>query len=263
MTSDNHRRPPLPAIAALALLIAAGAWWWWNSRGGGAQTTTAFVGTVESTEYRVASAIAGRITTITVAEGDVVEAGDVLASLDARAFDLQIEQAEQGVRAARAQLSQAKDDGSDADVELAQARLEQAKAAVALARIQKGYASIKAPAAGVVTAVSANVGENASPGNALMTLADPNDLWVRVYVAEPRLGDVSVGQSVTVLDGEDSYRGTVSYVSTEAEFTPNTVETEENRANLVYEVRVRVNAPGEGLRPGLPVDVELRASGRP
>lgn len=263
MASNAHRRPPLPAIVLVVVILAAGGWWWWSSQGGGADESTAFAGTVESTEYRVASAIGGRITTVTVGEGDVVAAGDVLARLDARAFDLQLEQAKQGVKAAQAQVRQATDDGTDAEVDVAAAKLEQAKAAVKLVEVQRGYTTIKAPTAGVVTALSANVGENASPGNALMMLADPADLWVRVYVAEPRLGEVNVGKQVTVLDGEDSYPGSVTFVATEAEFTPNTVETEGNRANLVYEVRIRVDAEAGELRPGLPVDIELGALGRP
>jgi HlyD family secretion protein len=257
----NHQRSTRRSaivIVAIVALVAAGAYWWRTSReaaiGRGALTLS---GTVESTEYQVASALAGRITTITVVEGDSVERDDVIATLNDAALKLQVTQAEQGVEAAKAQVRQAKDDGTDAEEDAARARQKQAEAAVKIAKIQQGYATIKAPNGGTVVSVPANVGQNAGPGKAVATIADPGDLFVRVYVPEPSLGDVRLGQEARVIASGGTFDGTVSFISSSAEFTPNTVETEEQRGNLVYEVRIRVANPSGALKAGLPVDVEL------
>lgn len=262
MANGQHKRPPAPLIAVVVLAIAGGlGWWWYSTQGAGAQPDT-LAGTIEASEYQVASTLAGRITSMTVAEGDSVTAGQVIAQLDDAPLKLQVESAQQGVKAAAAQLKQAKDDGTDAEIAAAKARLAQAEAAVKLARVQLGYATIKAPHDGVIVAVAANAGENAGPGKTLATIADPTDLFVRVFVPEPRLGEVAVGQAARVTYDGTGFTGTISFVSAEAEFTPNSVETPEQRGNLVYEVRVKVTEPDPAvLKAGLPVDVELGKSG--
>lgn len=246
------------AIVVVVAVIAGAAYWWWTTQQATvASQTLTLAGTVESTEYQVASAIAGRITTMTAREGDELATGDVVATLDDTALKLQVSQAEQGVKAAKAQVRQAKDDGTDAEVDAARARQKQAEAAVDIAKVQLGYATIEAPHGGTVVAVPSNAGENAGPGKSLATIADPNDLFVRVYVPEPRLGEVRHGQSVKIVTSGGDVDGTVSFIATAAEFTPNTVETEEQRGNLVFEVRVRVTGDTDTLKAGLPVDVEF------
>jgi len=258
MASGQHRRPPVAVIVLVVLALAGAGYWYWSTQQAATDPDAlGLPGTVESTEYQVASAIAGRITAVNVVEGDSVAAGDVIATLDDSALKLQVSQAEQGVKAAKAAVSQAKKDGTKAETDAARARQKQAEAAVEIAKIQLGYATITAPHAGTVVAVPANAGENAGPGKALATLADPADLFVRVYVPEPDLGAVTTGQAAKVTATGGSYDATVSFVAASAQFTPNTVETKEQRGNLVFEVRVRVTDPSGALKAGLPVDVEF------
>ena len=94
------------------------------------------------------------------------------------------------MKAAEAALTNAKDKGSDADIAAAKARVKQAKTNVDLAKVQLGYATVRAPHAGVVVTVTTNAGQNTSPGKTLLTLSDPNDLFVRVFVPETRIGAV-------------------------------------------------------------------------
>lgn len=243
------------ALVVVAALVAATVWW--LRTGQSTQADGSLSGVVEGTEYRVAPVMAGRIASITVSEGDAVEAGQVLVTLDAAPLKLQVDQAKAQERIARAKLKQAIDDGTDAEVDQARAELDVAKAGVALAIVQRGYAEIKAPKSGVVVAVSASEGENASPGKTLLAILDADERYARVYVTETRIGEVAVGDSVTVVAGGRDYSGSVNFVASEAEFTPNNVETEEQRAKLVYEVRVEVEAGAE-LKPGTPVDVRLQ-----
>lgn len=258
MSGPRRKHPPAPVIVLLVVLLAGGGWWWWRSAHPEAQAVSQAVsGQVEARQFQIASAIAGRIATVAAAEGDQVTAGATLVTLDDSALTLQLDQARQGVLAAEAAVTNAKDDGTKADVAAAEARLAQAKAGVSLAEVQLGYATVTAPRAGRVVSVATNVGQNAAPGRTLLSLIDPSDLFVRVYVPETRIGSVKVGQAATAAaDGASgTFSGTVTFVSAQAEFTPNTIQTPEQRAKLVYEVRVTLADSSGTLKPGMPVDV--------
>ena len=259
MANGQPKRPPVVAIVLVLVLVAAGVggYFWWRSQQTTQSSALTATGAVESTEYQIASAIAGRVTTVTVGEGDRVKAGAVLAKLDSAAMRLQVEQAAEGVTAAKAAVTQANDTGTDADVAAAKARLAQAKAGVKLAQVQLGYATVTAPHAGVVVAVAANAGQNASPGKTIVTLTDTTDLFVRVFVPETRIGDVKLGRSVKVTtdSASSAYTGHVDFIASQSEFTPNNVETKDQRVKLVYEVRIRIIDTSGTLKAGMPVDV--------
>ena len=164
----------------------------------------------------------------------------MIATLDKRALELQLEQAVAGVSAAKAAVTQAKNDGTDAEVKAAKARLDAgAGGRRSWRRCSWATPIVTAPQAGVVSAVAANAGQNASPGKTIATISDTNDLFVRVFVPETRIGDVKLGAAATVeTDSSDAtYPGTVEFIASQAEFTPNNVETKEQRVKLVYEVR--------------------------
>lgn len=258
MANEQRKRPPIAAVVIVLLLVAGGlGWWWWSSQQTAQNGALAASGSVEQTEYQIAPAMAGRIETVTVGEGDLVKAGDVIATLDKRAMELQLSQARQGVKAAEAAVTQAKNDGTKAEVTAAKARLAQAKANVGLAEVQMTYTVVNTPHGGVVSAVSANAGQNASPGKTIATIADTGDLFVRVFVPETRIGDVKLGAAATVTtDSSDTtYPGVVEFIAAQAEFTPNNVETKEQRVKLVYEVRLRLTDSTGTLKAGMPVDV--------
>lgn len=261
MAEHNRRRPPIPLLILVVLALAAGGYYyWWRSTQATEPTGLTASGAVEAQQYQVASVIAGRVMKVAAAEGDVVKQGQTLVVLDQSALKLQVEQAEQGVKAARAALSNAKEDGSDADVTAARARLNQAEAAVDLAKIQLGYATVYAPHSGLVVTLTTNAGENAGPGRTLLTLSDPGDLFVRVFVPETQIGNVKIGQQATVTADSVSepYPGTVSFVASEAQFTPTNVETKDQRTKLVFEVRVRISDTSGALKAGMPVDVTFQ-----
>ncbi|MDQ7991588.1 MAG: biotin/lipoyl-binding protein, partial [Propionicimonas sp.] len=121
-----------------------------------ADTTLRASGTAESRESQVSPALSGRVDEVTVAEGDTVRSGDQLVLIDASALELQVDQAEQGVKAADAAVKNAQDDddATKADVTAAKARKAQAEAAVELARLQLGFATVTAPRDGVVVSVT-------------------------------------------------------------------------------------------------------------
>ena len=124
---------------------------------------------------------------------------------------------------------------------------------------------ITAPFAGRVTVRHREPGETVSPGAPVLTLLDPTDRWVRIYVAEDRIGRVTVGQSAEVSSDswpDKVYEGHVVYIGSEAEFTPRNVQTSEERTRLVYPVKVQITGdPSFDLKPGTPADVRLEPAG--
>lgn len=141
------------------------------------------------------------------------------------------------------------------------AAVAQAEAAVEAADSLLADMSLIAATSGLVTIRHREPGEVPAPGSPVLTVVDPGDRWVRIYVPENRLGAVRLGGKATILSDtfpEKRYAGQVIYVAAEAEFTPKTVQTQEERVRLVYAVKVQVlEDPGYELKPGMPVDVVL------
>jgi HlyD family secretion protein len=104
-------------------------------------------------------------------------------------------------------------------------------------------------------------GEMASPQRTVFALAITDPKWVRVYVAEPDLGKIRHGMPAGVsVDSfpDRRFEGWVGFISPVAEFTPKSVQTEELRSSLVYEVRVFVKDPDDNLRLGMPATAYLQ-----
>jgi HlyD family secretion protein len=149
------------------------------------------------------------------------------------------------------------------DIAQAQAQLAAVRADLALREYQLSEAKLSSPVDAVVRSRLMEPGEMATPQRPVYTLAITHPKWVRAYVSEPQLGLIRPGQPATVLT--DSHpgqhlRGTVGYLSSVAEFTPKTVQTEELRTSLVYEVRINVDDPDDKLRLGMPATVRLLRS---
>jgi HlyD family secretion protein len=132
-------------------------------------------------------------------------------------------------------------------------------------RIRKSQ--VRNPASGTVLATYARAGEVVQTGQPLYRVADLGTVEVRAYVAQPQLAHVSLGMpaqvSVDIGDGERrTLAGTVSWVSAESEFTPTPIQTREERAELVYAVKIRVPNDEGLLKIGMPVDVRFGESGQ-
>ncbi len=146
-------------------------------------------------------------------------------------------------------------------------RAQLARAEAVLVEIEASLArsTVRAPFAGVVTVRHREPGEVVGPGAPVVTLLDRDDRWVRVYVPENRLGAVAIGTRAAITSDtypERRYAGEVAYIASEAEFTPKTVQTAEERVKLVYAVKVRIlDDPGNELKPGMPADVRLQIEG--
>jgi HlyD family secretion protein len=147
------------------------------------------------------------------------------------------------------------------ELEVDRANIHQANQVIELSHIKLAYTILRAPFSGVVLVRQAELGEVVSPGTPIVTLGDLDHLWVRVYVPETDLGKVNLGQFVNVHTDSfpgKTYPGRVSFISSEAEFTPKSVQTEQERVTLVYRVKVDLDNPRQELKPGMPADVEIK-----
>ena len=151
------------------------------------------------------------------------------------------------------------------DIEQARARFEEARQALALAETQLGYATLKAPSAGVILSKNIEPMEYVSPGTPVVTMADLRQVWVRAFVEETDLGRVKVGQKAYVTTDSfpgKRYEGRVAFIASEAEFTPKAVQTRKERTRLVYRIKIDISNPAMELKPGMPVDAEILLEGR-
>ncbi len=123
-----------------------------------------------------------------------------------------------------------------------------------------GREMIHSPLAGVVLYRHMEPGEIASAGAPLLTVTDPNNLKLTVYVPEDRYGQIRLGQVLSVtVDSfpNESFAGTVSHIADQAEFTPRNVQTTDNRKTTVFAVRLNLPPSDGKLKPGMPADVHF------
>lgn len=149
---------------------------------------------------------------------------------------------------------------AERNVDLAAANVKNAQAALDMAKIVLGYTVLRAPFAGVILVRQAELGESVVPGTPVVTLADLDHVWLRAYINEPDIGRVRLGQRVTVTTDsypDKTYRGRISFIASQAEFTPKTVETHAERVTLVYRLKIDLENPTHELVPGLPADAHI------
>jgi HlyD family secretion protein len=214
----------------LALLILVPVGWWlaplipWTPpwlRPAGPLVAS---GTLEADEVLIGSEVSGRIVSL-VREGQPIQAGQVMVQLDDSMVRLQFRQADV---ATQQQLA-----------------------------IQTEKYQLRSPISGVVTRVPLHVGEVVAAGQTAVAVADLNALEMTAYVLERDLGRVRVGQEVAVTADPfpgRSFYGVVTSTNQRAEFTPRNVQTQRDRLNLVFGVKIRVDNPQGELKPGMPAD---------
>lgn len=144
------------------------------------------------------------------------------------------------------------------DIAAAKNTLEALKASLSLLKIRLADMTLISPSPGIIRNRILEPGEMASPNQPVVTLALTDPKWVRAYVPEPDLGRINLGMKAKILSDsfpDQSFEGWIGFISPVAEFTPKTVETEDLRTKLVYEVRVFVHDSEDLLRLGMPVTV--------
>ena len=162
------------------------------------------------------------------------------------------------------QLSLAVEGPRQEEIDLAAARVEQAKQVLKLAQTRLSYAQITAPVDGVVLSKNIEAGEYVSPGTPVVTIGDLNQVWLKAYIVETDLGKVKLGQKVSVTADTypgKVYKGNIGFIASEAEFTPKSIQTAEERVKLVYRIKIILDNASRELKPGMPADALIQLSG--
>ncbi len=141
------------------------------------------------------------------------------------------------------------------------AEIARAKANLALIDAQLADTVAASPVDGVVLVKSADVGEVLAAGTTVVTIGDIDHPWLRAYISETDLGKLKLGTKAKVTT--DSYRsktytGRVSFIASEAEFTPKQIQTQEERAKLVYRIKIDLDNPQHELKSNMPADAEIQ-----
>jgi multidrug efflux pump subunit AcrA (membrane-fusion protein) len=201
-------------------------------------------------------------------------AADYLAELERqRANPLELEakvhaaESQHEIATAAVALAQAQVEGLEIgatpeQVSTVEAQVAVARAALDLLRVQDKKLTLRAPISGLVLERPVHVGELAIPGAPLMTLADLDRITLTVFVPEDQVGKVQIGQPVSVtVDAypERVFPGAVTFIASQAEFTPKNVQTREERVNMVFAVKVSLPNGDHALKPGMPADAVLLA----
>ena len=145
------------------------------------------------------------------------------------------------------------------EIEAARARVAGVDAQIATLEKSKSDATVIAPLGGIITERLLDPGEMVAPRAPIALLADLDHAWAEVFVDEPMIPRIKIGQAATVFTdaGGPGLPGKVSYIASKAEFTPRNVQTAEDRSKLVYRVKIAVDNSNGVLKQGMPVEAEI------
>jgi HlyD family secretion protein len=247
----NARRALLLGAALLALASCA------KSEDPGYQ------GWVEADLIFVSPDEAGRVETLSVREGDTVEKGASLFTVDPDLQQADVEMAKASVTNATQAYERAvallkTAAGTQKAVEDVQATLRTAQARLASAQTRLARRKMASPVTGSVQQIYYRPGELVPAGRPVVSLLPPGNIKIRFFVSETALASIALGDAVTVhCDGcKADVRAKVTFISRTAEFTPPVIYSLEERSKLVFLIEARTDTPSE-LRVGQPVDVRF------
>lgn len=190
----------------------------------------------------------------------------VVSAKEWDAVRLEYETARARFTESQAALSQArsnlkKEDTLRSEVEASSAQIKSLKSAVEQAELQLQYTELKAPYAGVVTSRNIEPGVVVSTGRQAITMADLSSVDLKIFVPETEIGKVKPGEPVDVrIDTfpDRIFKGNVTFISPEGEFTPKIIQTQKERVKIVFLVKVSIPNPNLELKTGMPADAWFR-----
>ena len=241
-------------------------------------------GNVEIRQVTLGFQVPGKILTMIKEEGDPVKKGEFIAEIDDSDYKNSLDKASAHVKEAAAISKEATSKyiknaplckqnilaQQDLDTLLrnkdkAEAEYQAAVASEKLAENQLKYTKIYAPDDGIITTRIQEPGAIVSEGQGIYTICKNKPMWVRAYVSEPNLGNIKYGMKVRIFTDSVNpktkklreYEGQIGYISPVAEFTPKTVQSTDQRANLVYKIRVYIDNIDGFLRQGMPTTIKV------
>ena len=241
-------------------------------------------GNIEIRQVDLSFQVSGLIDKMLKEEGDSVEEGELLAVIDSRDYEANLEKAKADVNRSLAlkndaeskfdrnaplvndnTISKQEYDSLKNSKDKAIADYEMAAAEENYAQNQLDYTKIYAPEEGIIMIRVQEPGAVVNKGQTVYTMSKTKPVWVRAYVNETDLGNIKYGQSVKVYTDTTNpqtgqkreYEGYIGYISPVAEFTPKTVQSTDLRTSLVYRIRVYIDDIDSYLRQGMPVTIKV------
>lgn len=210
-----------------------------------------YSGTIEAVEVHVAPRIMARVAEIFPREGDQVEKGQLIATLSCEDIQTEFDLAQKNYN--RGQLLFEQGSATQEDMDALKARYQEAE-------IHLNWCKISSPISGSVLYRPLEPGDMSGPQTVLLSLADLRSVYAYVYVPQPMLAHLSIGEDATGYLPEmnmKAFPGHIEFIRPEAEFTPKNVQTQKERTRLVYGVKVAFDNPDKILKPGMPIEVRL------
>ena len=236
-------------------------------------------GNIEGDEVRISFRVGGQILELLTEEGKVVKKDEVIARLNTDELIKIRDNAAASFKAAEynyqlakldyersdnlfkaGAISAQKRDQDKTQFDSSAANVEQLKASLELANTRLGFTELASPLDGFILVKSSLPGEVVDIGTPVFTAIDLDNLWVTAYINERDLGRLKLNQEAGVVTDTypgKKYKGRVSFISSEAEFTPKFIQTQEERVKLVYRIKVRVDNSSLELKPGMPADAYI------
>lgn len=236
-------------------------------------------GNIDIRQAELGFRVFGKLKKMYVEEGDKIAPGDLLAELDPVPYENSLKEAEgrmlsieNNLKYADLQLkrrdtlvkgkSVSEEDYQQSfyNQKVLSASLEEAKAAYENAKVKLQDTKLIAPSEGFIFTRVREPGTVLDVGNPVYVLSVSKPIWARTYISETKLGIIHPGMKAEITTDTPSnpvYRGHVGFISPIAEFTPKSVETPDLRTDLVYQVRVVIDNPDQGLRQGMPVTIKF------
>ena len=239
-------------------------------------------GTIEAVETDVATKVPGRVVSFLANEGDSVQKGTVIASLEASELYANFKQTVAVERSAQIKYGNAKRnytrarslrrknmiseqdyDAVNSNYEAAESDLNRASASRAVAEISYNEANIRAPISGTILTKVVEIGDLLSPYSTIVTMADLSKLEIMLYVSEAKYGRIKLGDEVDIMVDSfprEKFSGKVVHISDKAEFTPKNIQTKEERVTQVFGIKIEIPNPDLKLKPGMPADAVIYLS---
>jgi len=216
-----------------------------------------YSGAIENRNAYIGSKVGGRVEAILKNEGDRIQKGEIILTLNAK---------EQALRVAslQAKLTQVKlqhqkilhnSNHNPKDIAILQAQIEEVRANLDLAKLFLDESNITAPCSGVVERIAVEIGDIITPNKGIVELSFPHKKYAKFYIPETKLTTIAVGDRVEItVDGtKQIFEATISSIAQNAEFTPKNIYSEDERENLLFGVKAKVE--DQVLKSGMMIKV--------
>ena len=244
-------------IAAVVLLSGYLGWEYFYASNDGMVEAS---GTIEAATVDLRVMIAGKVQNFQVKSGDKVKKADIIAEIQRNDLAAQLERDKLNVAIAQNNLDALPSGSSDHIIITAENQVKMMQTVVKATEAQLADLQIKSPIDGTIQTKNYEIGEYVTAGSTLATVVNLDQVWINVYIPTDDLPFLELGREANfTISGLDRvFTGTIAEIASQGEFTPKTIQTKRERANIVYKVKIAVDNSEGLLKPGMPADVMIK-----